>query len=154
MKIKILLPLVFIVILFSCKKNKEDGYNCGVSPKCYNILCVAFLSNFSFTVVDKTTGNDLIFGNNTTLTPGDIKLFVKQNSPYTAITTFADSTKKTMATVFARDTMALQIKNEPLKFITVKTFCSRECCGTNAVEIIYDGNLLVADAENVIKIKR
>ncbi|MGF2414069.1 hypothetical protein [Ferruginibacter sp.] len=50
--------------------------------------------------------------------------------------------------------MALQIKNEPLKSITVKTFCAKDCCGVIATEIKYDGNLLSPDDSNVFSIKR
>jgi hypothetical protein len=150
MKIKILLPLVLIVILFSCKKNNNDAY---ASLLCNNINCIAFLSNFSFTIVDKTTGGDLVFGSNPTLTPADVKLFFNSNSQY-AIQKYTDSTKKAFSTIFASDTMSFQIKNEPLKLITVKTFCSKGCCSRDAVEIIYDGDLLVANDKGVIRIKR
>jgi hypothetical protein len=153
MKIKILLPLALIFILFSCKKHKNDTYTCGTSLLCNNVNCVAFLSNFSFTIVDKTTGADLIFGSNQTLTPADVKLFFNSNSQY-GIQKYTDSTKKAFSIIFASDTMSLQIKNEPLKLIIIKTFCSKGCCSRDAVEIIYDGSLLAADDKGVIRIKR
>jgi hypothetical protein len=153
MKIKILLPLALMFILFSCKKNKHEVYTCSSSLLCNNINCIAFLSNFKFTIVDKTTGSDLVFGSNPTLTPADVKLFFNSNSQY-GIQTYTDSTKKAFSTIFARDTMSLQIKNNPLKLITVKTFCSKGCCSRDALEIIYDNNLLVADDKGVIRIKQ
>jgi hypothetical protein len=153
MKIKILLPLALTVILFSCKKNNNEIYTCNPPPLCNDINCIAFLSNFSFTIVDKTTGADLIFGSNPTLTPADVKLFFNSASQY-VISKYTDSTKKAFSTIFARDTMSLQIKNEPLKLITVKLFCLKDCCSREAVEIIYDGNLLVADDKNLIRIPR
>jgi hypothetical protein len=153
MKIKNLLLLAFIVTLISCKKHKNDTFACDTSLLCNNVNCITFLSNFSFTIVDKTTGADLIFGSNPTLTPADVKLFFNSNPQY-GIQKYTDSTKKAFSIISASDTMSLQIKNEPLKLITVKAFCSKGCCSRDAVEIIYDGDLLVADDKGIIRIKR
>lgn len=155
MKRKILTIALLSSLLIACQKQKDDEqYDCGPVPMCANIQCVAFLSNFNFTIVDKTTGTDLLFGNNPTLTPADIKLFIKSNSPYTQVTALPDQSTKAIKTIFGSDTMAIQIKNEPLKFIAVKNFCSPECCSRTAVEILYEGTLLVADDQKVIRIKR
>lgn len=121
---------------------------------CAAIQCVAFWSNLNFSIVDKTTGKDLIFGTNPTLTPADVKLFVKSNSPYRQITSFVDSSTNIMRTLTASDTMAIQIKNEPLQYIVVKTFCNNECCSRSAVELVYEGQLLIAEKNKVFRIKR
>jgi hypothetical protein len=118
------------------------------------VACFAYWSNFNYTIIDGRTGKDLLFGSNPTLTPADIKLYVKSNSAYIEIKTFADSTKNSMVTLTASDTMALQIKNEPLQYILVKNFCSNECCSRTVVEILYEGRLLIADENKLIRIKR
>ena len=117
-------------------------------------MCLISYSSFKFTITDKTTGSDLVFGSNPTLTSADAKLFITLNSSYTPIAVFTDSLQWSLNTIFARDTMGLQIKNEPLKSITVKTFCAKDCCGVIATEIKYDGNLLSPDDSNVFSIKR
>jgi hypothetical protein len=152
---RILFPLLaFCLLFFSCEKQEENRYDCGPTPMCADIRCVAFWSNLNFSVVDKTTGKDLIFGSNPTLTPADVKLFVKSNSPYRQVPTFADSSSGIMRTMTASDTMAIQIKNEPLQYIVVKTFCRNECCSRTAVELVHEGQLLIADKNKVFRIKR
>lgn len=152
---RILFPLLAFYLLFaSCEKQEENRYDCGPTPICADMLCIAFWSNLNFSIVDKTTGQDLIFGANPTLTPADVKLFVKSNSPYRQITTFADSSASIMRTMTASDTMAIQIKSEPLQYIVVKRFCSNECCSRTAVELVYEGQLLIADKNKVFRIKR
>lgn len=154
MKTRFLLLLAFVLLLFSCKKNKETTNSCGSPIACPAVMCLIFHSGFKFAIKDKTTGSDLVFGSNPTLTPADVKLFIKSNPSYTPITVFTDSLQWSLNTIFARDTMALQIKNEPLKTITVKTFCAKDCCGVITTEIKYDGNLLSPDDSNVFSIKR
>ena len=141
-------------LVFSCTKNNDSHYDCGPTPMCTTVLCFAYWSNFNFTLIDGITGKDLLFGSNPTLTPADIKLYAKSNSVYIEIKTFADSSKNSMITLSASDTMALQIKNEPLQYILVKNFCSNECCSRTAVEVFYEGQLLIADENKVIRIKR
>jgi hypothetical protein len=141
-------------LVFSCVKNSAHRYDCGPTPMCTTVLCFAYWSNFNFTFVDGISGKDLLFGNNPTLKPADIKLYAKSNSAYLEIKTFADSTKNRMVTLIASDTMALQIKNEPLQYILVKNFCNNECCSRTAVEIMYEGRLLIADENKLIRIKR
>jgi hypothetical protein len=156
MKRSFLAIILFSALFFSCAKEKEDKqYNtCGSVHPCNGIQCVAFLSNFSFTIVDEATGTDLIFGSNPTLFADDIKLFVKSNSPYTQVPVSSPSSVKALNTIFSSDTMALQIKNEPLKFIVVKQYCTLDCCSRTAVEILYEGKLLVADDKKLIRIQR
>lgn len=152
---RILFLLMFSILLFtSCVKNKDSRYDCGPTPMCANILCFAYWSNFNFTLSDAITGKDLLFGNNPTLTPADIKLYAKSNSAYIEIKIFTDSTKNRLYTLTASDTMVLQIKNEPLQYLLVKNFCNNECCSRTAVEVFYEGQLLVADKNKLIRIKR
>lgn len=152
---RILLSLAFYCLLFfSCVKNNNTRYDCGPTPMCAAVLCFAFWSNFNFTLVDGITGKDLLFGTNPTLKPSDIKLYAKSNSAYIEIKIFADSIKNRLVTLTASDTMALQIKNEPLQYILVKNFCNNECCSRTAVEVFYEGQLLMADKNKLIRIKR
>ncbi len=146
---------VFCLLFFSCEKQPENRYDCGPSSAsvCPDILCIAYWSYFNFSIVDKTTGADLVFGSNPTLSPADIKLFVKTNSPYRQINLIADSSTNTMFAMTAADTMAIQIKSEPLQYIVVKTYCGA-CCSRSAVELVYEGQLLIADKNKVFRIKR
>lgn len=144
--------LGFTLLLFSCQKHDENKFDCGQTPACA-YQCIAFWSYFNFTIVDQNTGQDLLFGSNATLLPSDIKLFVKNNSPYRQIDLYVDSTLKVLRAVSANDTMALQVKNEQLQYIIVKNYCG-ECCSRTAVDIVHEGQVLIADKNKVIRIKR
>ncbi len=151
---KHLLIIGSLVSLFvSCKKKAEQGYQCKTDLICPAVVCVAYWSNLHFTITDRATGRDLVFGSNPSLTAADIKLYKKQNSPYTEVPVIFDNDKKRLYTTHAADTMALQIKNEPLQYLLVKKFCADQCCARNAVEIIQEGKLLIANQEKLIRFR-
>lgn len=153
MKHPFLIILASLSLLVSCKKKSEQGYQCKTDLVCPAVVCVAYWSNLHFTITDKATGRDLLFGSNPTLTAADIKLYRKQNSPYTEVPVLVDNNKKRLYTLHAADTMALQIKNESLQFLVVKKFCADECCARTAVEVKHEGRLLVADEQKLIRFR-
>lgn len=154
MKYSFLIIAICITPFVSCKKKAENRFDCGESVVCPAVVCVAFWSNFNFTIVDGKTGADLIYGSNPTLTAADIKLYIKSNSPYTQMPLINDVDKKQLRTMSAADTMAIQIKDEPLQYILVKSFCANECCSRTAVEIVHEGKLLIADKQKFFRFKR
>lgn len=149
----LLIILASLSLFVSCKKKSEQGYQCKTDLICPAVVCVAYWSNLHFTITDKATGRDLLFGSNPTLTAADIKLYRKQNSPYTEVPVLVDNDKKRLFTLQASDTMALQIKNESLQFLVVKKFCADECCARNVVEIVQEGKLLIANEEKLIRFR-
>jgi len=153
MKHPFLIILASVSLFVSCKKKSEQGYQCKTDLICPAVVCVAYWSNLHFTITDKATGRDLLFGSNPTLTAADIKLYRKQNSPYTEVPVLVDNNKKRLFTLQASDTMALQIKNESLQFLVVKKFCADECCARTAVEIVQEGKLLIANEEKLIRFR-
>ncbi len=144
--------MLLSILLFSCKKQEDKKFDCGPAPICA-LDCFAFWSYFNFTIVDQNTGQDLIFGSNPTLLPSDIKLFVKNNSPYQQIKIFADSSRNILFGMNVTDTMAIQIKNEALQYILVKNFCG-DCCSRTAVDIVHEGRVIIADKNKVIRLQR
>ncbi|QNA44605.1 hypothetical protein [Lacibacter sediminis] len=153
MKHPFLIILASLSLFVSCKKKSELGYQCKTDLICPAVVCVAYWSNLHFTITDKATGRDLLFGSNPTLTAADIKLYRKQNSPYTEVPVLVDNNKKRLFTLQASDTMALQIKNEALQYLLVKKFCADECCARNAVEVKHEGKLLIANEEKMIRFR-
>jgi hypothetical protein len=153
MKHPFLIILASLSLFVSCKKKSEQGYQCKTDLICPAVVCVAYWSNLHFTITDKATGRDLLFGSNPTLTAADIKLYRKQNSPYTEVPVLVDNDKKRLFTLQATDTMALQIKNEALQYLLVKKFCADECCARNAVEVKQEGKLLIANEEKLIRFR-
>ena len=153
MKHPFLIILASLSLFVSCKKKSEQGYQCKTDLICPAVVCVAYWSNLHFTIIDKATGRDLLFGSNPTLTAADIKLYRKQNSPYTEVPVLVDNNKKRLFTLQASDTMALQIKNEALQYLLMKKFCADECCARNAVEVKQEGKLLIANEEKLIRFR-
>jgi hypothetical protein len=153
MKHPFLIILASLSLMVSCKKKSEQGYQCKTDLVCPAVVCIAYWSNLHFTITDKATGRDLLFGSNPSLTAADIKLYKKQNSPYTEVPVFVDNDKKRLYTTHASDTMALQIRNEPLQYLLVKKFCADQCCARNAVEVVQEGRLLIADEQKLIRFK-
>ena len=154
MKYSFLIICACLAFSVSCKKKTENRFDCGEPVVCPAVVCVAFWSNFNFTIVDGQTGADLIYGSNPTLTAADIKLYIKSNSPYTQVQLINDVDKKQLRTMSAADTMAIQIKDEPLQYILVKNFCANECCSRTAVEIVHEGNFMIADKQKLFRFKR
>lgn len=153
MKHLLLIIFASLSLFVSCKKKSEQGYQCKTDLICPAVVCVAYWSNLHFTIVDIATGRDLLFGSNPTLTAADIKLYKKQNSPYTEVPVIVDNNKKQLYTLQAADTMALQIKNGSLQFLVVKKFCADECCARTAVEVKHEGRLLIADEQKLIRFR-
>ena len=153
MKQTLLFIFSVIVLFVSCKKKTENRYVCKEGLICPAIVCAVFVSKLHFTVTDKTSGIDLVFGTNPTLKAADIKLFVKQNSPYTEVPVLIDDAKKHLYTLFAADTMALQIKNEPMHFLLIKKYCAEACCQSTAVEVVQEGKLVVADENKLVRFR-
>ena len=147
MKHTLLVITTILSLSVSCKKKAETGYQCKTDLVCPAVVCVAYWSYLNFTITDKETGKDLVFGSNPSLNASDIKLFIKSNSPYTEVPVVLDNNKKRLFTLQAADTMAIQIKNEPLKYLLVKKFCGYECCARTAVEVVQEGKLIIADEQ-------
>ncbi|NCU05724.1 MAG: hypothetical protein GXC73_17275 [Chitinophagaceae bacterium] len=153
MKHTLLVVFTVIGLSLSCTKKSEQGYVCKNEPACGDIRCVAFWSKMHFTIADKKTGADLLFGSNASLTPADIKLYFKQNSPYQQAAFYVDNSKKELVCLATSDTMALQVKDGALQYLLVKKFCSFECCSRTAVEVVQEGTLLVADDKKLVRFR-
>lgn len=119
---------------------------------CGDIQCVAFHSNFSVRLVDKSTGNNLLFGVNPLLTSSDIKFYYNAATQF-PINKHIDTINETVNLLAAKEIMGLQLKSDPVKQINIKTFCEDGCCSRTAVEIMYDGELLTADDKKIFTIK-
>lgn len=155
MKKNLLIIATIVSIFISCKKEQQTGFTCRDKGSNPDVICITYWSYFRFTIVDEKTGEDLLFSNNPTLSTADIKLFGKNNSPYTQMQFVTDINNKRLYTMGSTDTMALQIKDEPLQYILVKNYCGfNQVCSRTAVEILHEGKLLVADEQGLIRIKR
>ncbi len=133
---KFILILTASVSFLSCEREK----NCeDPNLDCSNIRCFAFLSHFDFKVVDKTNGNDLVFGSNPRYISGDIKLYAdaaRTNSIHLTI----DNTGKKFMTMFATEEMYLEIKGTDIYKLTAG-FREVDCCSNRVKTLRVDGLL-------------
>ena len=155
---KIILYVSFFILLNSCKKSFENNAACGPPPVSCGYCDFGETDYFSFTLIDKISGADLIFSSNPSIAISEVKLFYNTVPMSHQIPFQVDSTNKLLksyksSTFISRDTLWLKIKNDIHKKIVVRTFCSQKCCSSNITEILYDGNTYIAGIDDLIKIK-
>ena len=134
-----LILVFFVVLVFSCKKSR----NCdGPNLDCSNIRCAAFWSYFDFKLTDKTTGADLVFGNNPRYTANDIKLYSDVGRTM-SLPLYFDNTNKIIETMTAKEDMYLVIKGTDIYKLTV-SFKSKSCCSNQVGVLWQDGQMVCA----------
>ena len=146
--------LVFIILVFaaftiSCKKSETR--NCeGPDFNCSSIQCIAYWFNFHFKLVDKTTGNDLVFGANPRYTSADIRIFfdVARTQP---LYLFTDNTKKEFLLKTARKEMYLEIKGTDIYKLTAE-FRGESCCSGIVKNLWLDGQQVCSCCAEVIQL--
>jgi hypothetical protein len=128
---------VSTLLFFSCRKAN----NCE-EPKldCSGIRCIAFWSYFDFKLIDKSTGEDLVFGASPRYTLNDIKLFgdAARTIPLSII---VDNTKKILQTNIAKEEMYLEIKGTDVYKLTA-AFKTNDCC-SNRVKVLWLEGMMV-----------
>jgi hypothetical protein len=132
-----LILLVFVALGFSCKKSM----NCEEpNLDCSSIRCIAHWYNFSFKLIDKTTGADLVFGANPRYTSNDIKLYsdVGRTIP---LQLQIDHNSKTISTMTAKEEMYLEIKGIDVYKLTAE-FISKDCCNSRVRTLWQDGQMV------------
>lgn len=129
--------LVSTLLFFSCRKAKSCE-----EPKldCSGIRCFVFWSYFDFRLVDKSTGQDLVFGANPRYTINDIKLFgdATRTIPLPLTT---DNAKKILLTNTAKEEMYLEIKGTDVYKLTA-AFKANDCC-SNRVKVLWLEGMMV-----------
>ena len=130
----------------SCKKPANSPCQEG---KCdSNIECVAFWYRFEFRLIDKSTGEDLVFGNNPRYNINDIKLFLDAARIY-PMYLFADSSAKKMLVMAARPQMYLQIKGTDVYQLTAE-FRGESCCSARVKNLWQDGEMVCTCCNDII----
>jgi hypothetical protein len=141
--------LVFTAITLSCKKTKRN--NCeGPELNCSAMLCIAHWDNFHFKLVDKITGNDLVFGANPRYTSADIKIFFDAARIY-PMNLFTDNAKKEFLAMTAKQEMYLVIKGTDVYKLTAE-FRGESCCSSIVKNLWLDGQLVCTCCSDVIQL--
>ena len=123
--------------------------NCeGPNLDCSNIRCLAHFDFFDFRVVDKTTGEDLVFGPSPRYNTNDIKLFFDQARTLPMHIQF-DQAKKNIQTADAKEVMYLEVKgNSVYKLETV--FKLNDCCSNRVKTVWLNGRMLCSCCQDVV----
>ena len=126
------------VLLFSsCRKAK----NCE-EPRldCQAILCIVYWSYFDFRLIDKVTGEDLVFSTNPRYAGNDIKLF-SDAARTVPIQYTMDNSRKIIQVMKANGEMYLEIKGTDVYKLTAD-FRSIDCCSNTVKDLWLDGQMI------------
>ncbi len=136
-----LLLTILSVLLFSssCRKSKASQCN---EPEldCKGILCFVHINYFEFKLVDKVSGEDLIFNLNPRYTINDINLFADA-ARTRPISLTADIPNKKIQTISSTTEMYLEIKGATIYKLT-GVFKLQNCC-TNRIKSLKIDNISV-----------
>ena len=137
---------IFIVLIFSCNKQSKNCEEPNLD--CSSIRCIAHWYHFSFRLLDKATGADLVFGANPRYTAADIKLYydVGRINP---IGLQVDYSTKTISTMTAKDEMYLEIKGIDVYKLTAE-FISKDCCNSRVRTLWQDGQMVCSCCQEAI----
>ncbi|HEX7902526.1 MAG TPA: hypothetical protein VF487_01515 [Chitinophagaceae bacterium] len=141
--------VIISMLAFSCKKLKVN--NC-TEPEldCSHISCFIYNSYFQFNVVDKTTGIDLVFGNNPRYATADIKLYRDAAHVY-AIPLAVDNIQKHFTTSFAAAEMYLVVAGGTTYKLNV-AFKGIDCCAGRVKSLQVNNELICTCCPDVISV--
>ena len=144
----VLILLAFVSLVFSCNKSRNQCV--GADLDCSTIRCIAYWEYFTFRLIDKTTGADLVFGANPTYTANDIKLYPDVGRTY-SIHFDLDNNKKSILVMSARQEMYLEIKGTDIYKLTVE-FREESCCSSRVRTLWQDGQMVCSCCPDVISL--
>ena len=141
-----LILLAFVSLTFSCKKSKSQCD--GPDLDCSSIRCIAHWDNFTFRLIDKTTGADLVFGANPKYTANDIKLYADVGRTF-PIQFQLDNNTRTILVMSARQEMYLEIKGTDVYKLVVE-FRTETCCSSRVKTLWQDGQMVCSCCSDTI----
>ena len=129
---------MFSILLFStCRKTKTCE---GPDLDCQGIQCIVFWSYFDFRLIDKVSGEDLVFSTNPRYSGNDIKLFADAARTIPLQYT-VDNSRKILQTMNAKAEMYLEIKGTDVYKLTAD-FKQKECCSNEVKNVWLDGQMV------------
>ena len=144
----VLILLAFVSLVFSCNKSRNQCV--GADLDCSTIRCIAYWEYFTFRLIDKATGTDLVFGANPKFTANDIRLYydVGRTVP---IQFQLDNNNKTLLVKTAKQEMYLEIKGTDVYKLTTE-FRAETCCSSIVKTLWQDGQMVCSCCSDVISL--
>ena len=145
---RVVFVAIFSTLLFSaCKKTK----NCeGPDLDCSAIQCIVYWSYFDFRLIDKVTGEDLVFSVNPRYSNNDIKLFADA-ARSVPIQYTIDNSRKILQTMNAKEEMYLEIKGTDVYKLTAD-FKVIDCCSNTVKDLWLDGQMICSCCTGAISL--
>ncbi len=142
--------LIFLPLwIVSCQKSASDPCE-GPDPDCSGVRCLAHFDYFEFRLLDKLTGEDLVYSANPKFSVDDIKLFADA-AKSTLLTLTADAEKKSFSTGDARSGMYLEIGGTDVYNLTA-SFMVNDCCSNRVKALSIDNEPVCTCCAPVISI--
>lgn len=142
-----LFTLLLVFSILSCEKNETCH---EPKMKCDNIRCFAFLSHFDFKIVDKTNGNDLVFGTNPRYQIADIKLYFDAARTLPIPLTI-DNTGMKFKTMFSKEEMYLEVKGTDVYKLTAE-YREVDCCSNRVKTLLVDGLMVCSCCTDAVPV--
>ena len=144
----VLILLAFVSLVFSCNKSRNQCVEADLD--CSTIRCIAHWDNFTFRLMDKTTGTDLVFGANPKYTANDIKLYSDVGRAF-SIHFDLDYNSRTILVMSARQEMYLEIKGADIYKLTAQ-FREESCCNSRVRTLWRDGQMICSCCPDAISL--
>jgi hypothetical protein len=141
--------LIFVLVAsISCKKSTNNGCS-DVDLNCAGINCLIFNEHFDFRIVDKNTGEDLVFGPSPRYDVSDVTLFADEahNTPLPMTT---DAGNKLFSTLKAKTQMFLVVDGKNYR-LTAKLL-GETCCSSRVRQLSIDGQEICSCCSNAIEL--
>ena len=135
---RVVLVVIFSILFFStCRKAKTCE-----EPRldCQAIQCIAYWSYFDFRLIDRVSGEDLVFSTNPRYSNNDIKLFADA-ARTVPIQYTIDHSGKILQTIHAKGEMYLEIKGTDIYKLTAD-FKAKDCCSNEVKNLWLDGQMV------------
>jgi hypothetical protein len=126
-----------MLLFSSCRKAKTCE---GPNMDCKNVLCIAYWYYFDFRLIDKISGEDLVFSANPRYSNNDIKLFADA-ARTVPIQYTIDYAGKVLHTMTAKEEMYLEIKGTDVYKLTA-SFRPKDCCASTVKDLWLDGQVI------------
>lgn len=142
-----LIAVIFVALVISCRKSG----NCDeLHLDCSSRECVAYWEYFTFRLIDKATGADLVFGTNPKYTANDIKLYPDVGRAF-PIHFDLDHNNRTILVMSARQEMYLEIKGADIYKLTAQ-FREESCCNSRVRTLWQDGQMICSCCPDAISL--
>jgi hypothetical protein len=115
---------------------------------CSTINCLQNNKVLEFRIVDKTTGEDLVFGNNPRYTTADVALYADPAHTVPIIIA-VDDTHELFNTNFAKEEMYLVISGTDT-YLIQSNFRRIDCCTSRTKDLRVEGQIICTCCADVI----